>query len=43
MNVGFSNINAKADGIKGRPAFSRHSSGGAVSGQSITSISGRRP
>jgi putative SOS response-associated peptidase YedK len=41
IKVGFSNINAKAEGIEGKPAFRGHSSDGAVSCQSITSTSGR--
>ena len=41
MNVGFANINAKAEGIENRSA--RRSSGTDVWCQSITFTSGRRP
>jgi SOS response associated peptidase (SRAP) len=42
IKVGFSNINAKAEGIEGSRHSARHSSGGAVSCRSITSTNGRR-
>src|ERR1700748_2011207 len=42
IKVGFSNINAKAEGIEGKPASVRHSIDGAVSCPWITFTSGRR-
>jgi hypothetical protein len=43
IKVGFSNINAKADGSKGSPPSAKHSSGDAASCRSVISADGKQP
>jgi putative SOS response-associated peptidase YedK len=43
LKVGFANINAKAEGIEGKPAFREAFQRAAAWFRSITSMNGRRP